>query len=104
MPRRPSAGPAAGDAGVTRLSFTDSTPVYDYRLENILFQAVDGRHRVRCTIAAKALQDHFGAQGRSQQQLIAAFQRGRRQIQLTAMRKCAALGQTIAELVLTSRD
>jgi len=93
-----------GAPTVTKLSFVDSTPLYDHGLENIVFQAFDGRQRVRCAIAAQALQDHFGAQGRSQQQLIAAFQRGRRKIQLAALRRYAALGQSAAELVLASRD
>jgi hypothetical protein len=89
---------------VDSLVFIDTPPAFDPRLENVLFLAVAGRHRVRCIIGAKALQEHFGAQGRSQAELIAAFQRGRRDIKLAAMRKYASLGQPVAELVLLARD
>jgi len=91
-------------SAVDSLVFLETPPAYDFRLENIAFLAVAGRHKVRCVIGAKALQDHFGAQGRSHQELMAAFQRGRRQIKLAAMRKYASLGQAMPELVLVSRD
>ena len=87
-----------------KLTFGEAAPVYDSRLENVMFQAFDGRHLVRCVVGAKALQAHFGAQGRSQSQLIAAFQRGRSKIRLAALRKYAAMGQTVPELVLTACD
>lgn len=86
------------------LVFIDTPPAYDSRLENIVFLAVAGRHRIRCIIGAQALQEHFGAKGRSQAELIAAFQRGRRDIKLAAMRKYASLGQPAAELLLAARD
>ena len=86
------------------LVFLDTPPAYDFRLENITFLAVAGRHRMRCVIGAQVLQDHFGAQGRSQQELMAAFQRGRRQIKLAALRKYAAMGQAVPELMLLPRD
>ena len=86
------------------LVFVDTPAAYDSRLETITFLAVAGRHRVRCVIGAKPLQEHFGAQGRSQAELMAAFQRGRRAIKLAAMRKYAALGQPVPELLLELRD
>ena len=89
---------------MTELSFLEVTASYDIRLETMIFQAVDGRRRVRCVIGAKALQEQFGAQGRAPQQLIAAFQRGRREIRRAAKRKYAAIGHPVAELVLTARD
>ena len=89
---------------VDSLVFLDSPPAYDFRLENITFFAFAGRLKVRCAIAAQALQDHFGAQGRSQPELLAAFQRGRRDIKRAALRKYAALGQPVPELMLLPRD
>ena len=89
---------------VDSLVFIDTPPAFDPRLENVVFLAVSGRNRVRCIIGAKALQEHFGAQGRAQAELLAAFQRGRRDIKLAALRKFASLGQPVAELVLVARD
>ena len=86
------------------LVFVDTPPAYESHLENLVFLAVAGAHRVRCVIGAKALQEHFGAQGRSHAELAAAFQRGRREIKRAALRKFAALGQPVPELVLVSRD
>ena len=86
------------------LVFVETPPAYDFRLENVVFPAIAGRLRIRCIIGAQALQEHFGAQGRSQPELIAAFQRGRRKIRLVAMRKFAAWAQPAAELVLGARD
>jgi hypothetical protein len=91
---------------MTKLTFLEKTAVYDSRTDNVLFQASDeDLNTVRCIIGAKPLQDHFGARGRSQQQLMAAFQRGIHDIEQVADRKYKVLGGgNIPELVLNSRD
>lgn len=90
---------------MAKLTFPEKTASYDFRLGTVVFQANDDDfRRIRCTIGAKPLQDHFGARGRSQQELMAAFQRGIQQVHQAADRKYQALGGKLAELELTSRD
>jgi hypothetical protein len=53
----------------------------------VLFEASVDDARVECEISDEALRDHFGAGGDDENSLIAAFENGRRDIELLALMK-----------------
>jgi hypothetical protein len=89
---------------MSELSFPDDAPIFDFHVANIVFYGEAGLRRIRCVIDAKALQEHFGATGRAQAQLMSAFQRGLDEIHAAAERRYQALGPGQREIVLSSRD
>ena len=62
------------------IQFTDGPPTYDGDDLALHFVALVDAQPVVCSISAEALEDHFGAASAREDDLLAAFERGRARI------------------------
>ena len=63
-----------------QIQFTDGPPTYDGDDFALHFVALVDGQPVVCSISAEALEDHFGAASAREDDLLAAFERGRARI------------------------
>lgn len=72
------------------IDFPDKVENYDGDRDVVLFAARAGATELTCAISGEALEDHFGAKGRSQRARLAAFRAHRAAIEDAARRKFIA--------------
>ncbi len=67
------------------IQFADARPRYDFDRDIVAFPAEDASgERVRCAISREALDDHFGADGQTNDQRVETFRRHRQEIERMA--------------------
>lgn len=75
------------------ITFPGATPVYQGDEPALVFEAIAGGERVRCTISAEALKDHFGAASSREDDLQRAFERNRAAIEGAAEQLLTSVGR-----------
>ena len=84
-------------ANPMQIIFPNEAPEYSGRELTLAFPAVVDGERVRCTITAEALEDHFGAASARLEDMVCAFDAHRTRIEAAARR---LLFETRAQCVI----